>query len=98
VLAPGGITIFSSAGACMNILDKVLLQLPCGACGGSYEIPLSDILLSHNMVHSGCPVPQETECLPVFQIRLFDLRTIRKFEKAWQDLAERAQLVAANLS
>ena len=81
----------------MDILDKMLLRLPCNACSGSYEVPLSDILLSHNIVHCGCPVPQETECPPIFQVRLFDLRTIRKFEKAWQGLAERAQLDGGEL-
>ena len=35
----------------MNILDKGALRLPGGACRVSYEV--TDILLSHNIVHSG---------------------------------------------
>ena len=75
----------------MNILDQIAIRLPCNACGKTYEVPLSDILLSHTMVRCGCPVSQETECPPVYQIRLFDRGTIKAFSNAWEKLAERAR-------
>ncbi len=53
----------------MNILDAVSIRLPCNACGHIYEVPLRDVLLSHTAVRCGCPVTQETECPPVFQVR-----------------------------
>jgi quercetin dioxygenase-like cupin family protein len=75
----------------MDILDVVSLRLPCNACGQTYEVPLSDVLLSHAAVRCGCPVAQETECPPVFQIRLFDREPIRALSSAWEELAKRAR-------
>jgi hypothetical protein len=74
----------------MNILDQVSIRLPCNACGQSYEVPLRDVFLSHTVVRCGCPVSQETECPPVFQIRLFDPEPIKALSSAWDQLARRA--------
>jgi len=74
----------------MNILDHVFIRLRCNQCGQTYEVPLNDILLSHTVVRCGCPVPQETECPPVFQIKLFDQEPIRALSMAWDQLARRA--------
>jgi hypothetical protein len=54
----------------MDILSLAAIQLQCFECGGSYLVPLRDILLSHKVLHDGCPVQAETECPPVFQSRL----------------------------
>jgi quercetin dioxygenase-like cupin family protein len=75
----------------MDILDAVSIRLPCNACGQTYEVPLRDVLLSHTVVRCGCPVAQETECPPVFQIRLFDRAAIEDLSSAWEQLAGRAQ-------
>jgi quercetin dioxygenase-like cupin family protein len=74
----------------MNILDAVSIRLPCNACGQTYEVPLRDVLLSHTVVRCGCPVAQETECPPVFQVRLFDREPIEALSSAWERLASRA--------
>jgi len=74
----------------MNILDAVSIRLPCNACGQTYEVPLRDVLLSHTVVRCGCPVTQETECPPVFQVRLFDREPIEALSSAWERLASRA--------
>ena len=71
----------------MNILDAVSIRLPCNACGQTYEVPLRDVLLSHTIVRCGCPVAQETECPPVFQVRLFDREPIEALSSAWERLA-----------
>src|ERR1035441_7857604 len=71
----------------MNILDAVSIRLPCNACGQTYEVPLRDVLLSHTVVRCGCPVAQETECPPVFQVRLFDREPIEALGSAWERLA-----------
>jgi hypothetical protein len=47
----------------MNILDAVAIRLPCRSCGDNYRVPLKDVLLSHRMLHQGCPVSQETDAL-----------------------------------
>jgi hypothetical protein len=54
----------------MDILSLAAIQLQCFECGGSYLVPPRDILLSHKILHDGCPVEAETECPPVFQSRL----------------------------
>ncbi len=75
----------------MNILDHAAIRLRCNRCGDSYEVPLQDVLLSHTVVRCGCPVSQETECPPVFQIRLFDHNLIQTLSSAWNQLAMQAQ-------
>jgi hypothetical protein len=81
----------------MNILDQVSIRLPCNACGQTYEVPLRDVLLSHTVVRCGCPVSQETECPPVFQVRMFNQEPIMALSKAWEQLAERARLDGGEL-
>jgi len=82
----------------MNILDQISIRLPCNDCGKTYEVPLSDVLLSHTMVRCGCPVTQETECPPVYQIRLFDRGAIKDFSDAWEKLADGRGVMEANSS
>lgn len=74
----------------MDILSAVAIRLPCSWCGDAYEVPLRDILLSHKIMHEGCPVAEETECPPVFQTRLASEWAIKTFEQAWRRLERRA--------
>lgn len=74
----------------VEILDHAFVRMPCKACGQAYEVPLRDILLSHTVVRCGCPVREETECPPVFQIRLFDSEPVKALRSAWEELAGRA--------
>ena len=75
----------------VNILNHVFIRMPCNACGQKYEVPLGDVLLSHTVVRCGCPVREETECPPVFQVRLFDREPIKTLQSAWEQLARRAE-------
>ena len=75
----------------MNILDAVGISLPCHSCGNNYHVPLRDVLLSHTILHEGCPVRQETECPPVFQSRLFEPKDIEELERTWNQLEQRAR-------
>jgi hypothetical protein len=75
----------------MNILDAVAISLPCRSCGDNYRVPLKDVLLSHRMLHQGCPVSQETECPPLFQSRLFKRKDIEELQRAWSRLENRAR-------
>jgi hypothetical protein len=75
----------------MNILDTVGISLPCHSCGNTYRVPLRDVLLSHTILHDGCPVAQETECPPAFQSRLFERKDIEELERAFSRLDQRAR-------
>jgi hypothetical protein len=75
----------------MNILDTVGISLPCRSCGNNYRVPLRDVLLSHTILHEGCPVAEETECPPVFQSRLFERKDIEELQRAWNQLDQRAR-------
>ena len=75
----------------MNILDAVAISLPCHSCGGNYQVPLRDVLLSHTMLHEGCPISQETECPPVFQSRLLERGEVEEFQRVWSRLENRAR-------
>ena len=75
----------------MDILSFAAIRMPCHHCGQGYSVPLSDILLSHKIMHEGCPVAQETECPPVFQSRLASQSAIENLRRAWRRLEKRAQ-------
>ena len=75
----------------MNILDAVAISLPCHSCGGNYQVPLRDVLLSHTILHQGCPVSQETECPPVFQSRLFERGEVEELQRVWSRLENHAR-------
>jgi quercetin dioxygenase-like cupin family protein len=74
----------------IDILDHAFIRMPCNACGKTYEVPLRDVLVSHTLVRCGCPVHDETECPPLFQIRLFDREPINALSSAWEQLERRA--------
>jgi hypothetical protein len=69
----------------MNILEVLSVQIS-RIPSGFYEVPLSDILLSHQMLEQGCPVQDETECPPLFQTRLISREVLNEFVKAWSRL------------
>ncbi len=78
----------------MNILDCVAIRLPCPQCDACYDVPLRDVLLSHEIIaHEGCPasVEGESECPPAFQRRLFSANEVRLFEEAWRRLEQHAR-------
>ena len=54
-------------------------------------LSLRDVLLSHTMLHEGCPAREETECPPVFQSRLFERKDIEELQRAWNQLDHRAR-------
>jgi hypothetical protein len=76
----------------MDILEVLAMELPCGACGGRYEITLKQILLSQQMLHEGCPVPAHytTECPPPYYADLAGRELIEELQRTWQRLEEGA--------
>jgi len=81
----------------MDILSLAAIRLPCSQCGESYLVPLRDIALSHQIMHEGCPVQEETECPPVFQSRLASEWALRTLDDAWRRLERRAKAVGGEL-
>lgn len=75
----------------MNIVEALSIRIPCTVCGQFYEVPLTDVLLSYRMLEQGCPVPDETECPPLFQTRLIPREVLHDFVKAWRRVEESVQ-------
>ncbi len=77
----------------MDILEAIAIELPCGACGGRYEVPLSHVLLSQHMLHEGCPVPTHfaTECEPMFYADLVDRELLEELQRIWQQIEVKAR-------
>lgn len=76
----------------MDILDIIGIRLPGATPDQFYEVPLRDILMSHDMLEQqGCVGAQETECPPIFQVFLANSDDIAQLQQAWQRLEERAR-------
>ncbi len=80
----------------LDILQYVSVTVPCAACGSHYEVPLRRILLSHQLLHEGCPVATETECPSVIYAALLNEAVLRQFERSWAHLV--AQVREGGLS
>lgn len=70
----------------LDILQYVSVTVPCAACGSHYEVPLRQILLSHQLLHQGCPAASETECPQVIYAALLNETVLREFERSWARL------------
>jgi hypothetical protein len=60
-------------------------------------VPLRDVLLSHELLHQGCPVAEETECPPLFQARLAPRPEIEALDRAWRATENRARMNGGEL-
>ena len=81
----------------MDILDSIAIHLPCLACGQEYEVPLRDILLSHRMLHEGCPISVETECPPLAQSKLVGVGLLEDLQRDWGRLEASARAAGGHL-
>ncbi len=81
----------------MDILSLAAIRLRCSQCGEPYLVPLRDIALSHQIMHEGCPVAEETECPPLFQSRLASEWAVKTLDQAWRRLERRATAVGGEL-
>ncbi|HEU5412790.1 MAG TPA: hypothetical protein VFW31_03490 [Candidatus Angelobacter sp.] len=81
----------------MDILSLAAIRLQCSQCGEPYLVPLRDIALSHQVMHEGCPVAEETECPPLFQSRLASEWAVKTLDQAWRRLERRATAVGGEL-
>jgi len=81
----------------MDILNSIAIRIPCPNCHGAYMVPLRDILLSHELLHQGCQIAQETECPPPFQARLAPRPEIEALDRAWRAIEDRARMDGGEL-
>lgn len=82
----------------MDILEAVAVVIRCSACSGEYQVPLKQILLSHQMLHEGCPVSDERECPPPYWSHLVDEQLVREFQNIWSQLEEKARKAGGQLT
>lgn len=76
----------TTAPADLDLLQQIAVSVPCSACGQHYSISLRDVIMSQDMIHDGCPVCHETECLPLTYAALADEAALREFEHSWSRL------------
>lgn len=83
----------------MDILEAIAIQVPCSTCGTRYAITLKQILISKQMLHEGCPVPNQfsNECPPLYYADLADCGLIEEIERLWGQLEERIVEVGGEL-
>lgn len=81
----------------MDILDAVVVKMPCMSCSGQYEVTLKQVVLSHQMLHDGCPVSDERECPPLFWSHIVDETLARELQSVWSRLEDRAHKAGGEL-
>lgn len=67
----------------MDILESVAIEIPCGTCGGRYEVTLKQVALSRQMLHEGCPVQDERECPPLYYAGLVESGVAQELQRVW---------------
>jgi hypothetical protein len=84
--------------AALDLLQEVAVLVPCAACGQHYTVSLRDVLTSQDMLHDGCPVCHETECLPLTYAALADESAVREFDQSWRQLRHKVQAAGFELT
>ncbi len=91
-------SVETTAPAALDLLQQIAVSVPCSACGQHYNITLRDVLMSQDMLHEGCPVCHETECLPLTYAALADEAALRDFEQSWSRLLHNVQAAGLELT
>jgi hypothetical protein len=82
----------------LDLLQHVSVIVPCAACRQHYTVTLRDVLMSQDMMHEGCPVYSETECLPLTYAALADEAAVREFEHSWIQVLRKVRTAGFDLS
>jgi Protein kinase domain len=75
----------------------IVMEIPCSACGGRYEVTLKQIALSQQMLHEGCPVQVVDECPPLAYSCLVDQELIQELQKVWVRLEAKVRGASGEL-
>lgn len=67
----------------MSILDHVAITVPCGACGGEFNVPASVVAAGQKAIAPRCPGCSDYECEARFVAGLVDPRALEDLQAAW---------------
>ncbi len=82
----------------LDLLQYVAVRVPCAACNQHYEVSLRQVLLSQDLLHDGCPVAADPECLPLTYASLANEDALRTFERSWSQLLDRVRRTGFDLT
>jgi hypothetical protein len=95
---PGPSTPVTAASEELDLLQQIAIRVPCAACGRHYPVSLRDVMMSQEMIHEGCPVCEERECLPLTYAALADEAALREFDRSWSRLSQRVRTAGFDLT
>jgi hypothetical protein len=81
----------------MDILDAIVLELPCANCGKTYEVRVAQVKESQDMLGEECLCRSETECPPMYLARLLEREDIELLQATWIKLERQARDAGAEL-
>jgi hypothetical protein len=81
----------------MDILDAIVLELPCANCGKTYEVRVTQVKESQDMLDEECLCRSETECPPMYLARLLEREDIELLQATWTKLERQARDAGAEL-
>ncbi len=82
----------------LDLLRRVVVQVPCVACGRHYGVTLRQVLLAQQLAHQGCPARHEPECPPVVYAKLADERALHEFDESWWRLVDKVRAAGFELT
>ena len=82
----------------LDLLEHIVVRVPCTACGQHYSVSLRHVLMSQQLVHDGCPVCDERECLPLTYAALADEAALREFDQSWSLLLHKVRAAGFELT
>jgi hypothetical protein len=82
----------------LDLLRQINVLVRCAACGRHYTVSLRDVLMSQEMIHEGCPVCHETECLPLTYAALANEAALREFDQSWSQSLQRVRAAGFDLT
>lgn len=88
----------TAAPADLDLLQEIAILVPCAACGQHYTVCMRDVLASQQMLHDGCPVCSETECLPLTYATLANESALREFDQSWSRLSSQVRAAGFDLT
>ena len=82
----------------LDLLQHVAVFVPCAACGQQDTVSLRDVLMSQDMMHDGCRVCHETECLLLAYAALADESAVRELDQSWRQPRQKVQTAGFELT
>ncbi len=74
----------------MSILDHLAITVPCGVCGGDFNVPVSVVAVGQEAIAPRCPGCSDYECEARFVAGLVDRRALADLQAAWDQFEANA--------